>query len=53
MEQFGVQIIPINFAIIEQRMSAVLEEKPTEMKEIEEYIRMHYKLDDLNLMALI
>jgi len=47
MEKFGVKIIPINFAIIEQRMNAVLEEKPAEMKEVEEYIKNNYILDDL------
>ena len=47
MEKFGIKIVPINFAIIEQRMNAVLEEKPAEMKEIEEYIKKNYKLDDL------
>lgn len=47
MEKFGLKIIPINFAIIEQRMNAVLEEKPAEMKEVEEYIKNNYTLDDL------
>ena len=47
MEKFGLKIIPINFAIIEQRMKAVLEEKPAEMAEIEEYLKKNYKLDDL------
>ncbi len=47
MEKFGIKIIPINFAIIEQRMNAVLEEKPAEMKEVEEYIKNNYTLDDL------
>lgn len=47
MEKFGVKIIPINFAVIEQRMRAVIEEKPEEMAEISEYIKNNYKLDDL------
>ena len=47
MEKFGIKIIPINFAIIEQRMNAVLEEKPAEMSEIADYIRSNYKLDEL------
>ena len=47
MEKFGIKIIPINFAIIEQRMNAVLEEKSKEVEEIAEYIRNNYTLDDL------
>ena len=47
MEKFGVKIIPINFAIIEQRMKAVLEEKPAELSEIADYICKNYTLDDL------
>ena len=47
MEKFGIKIIPVNFAIIEQRMNAVLEEKPAEMKEVEEYIKNNYTLDEL------
>ena len=47
MEKFGIKIIPINFAVIEQRMNSVLEEKPAEMGEIADYIRNNYKLDDL------
>ena len=47
MEKFGIKIIPINFAIIEQRMKSVMEEKPQELYEIADYIRNNYKLDDL------
>ncbi|MBR3942050.1 MAG: hypothetical protein IKJ55_01725, partial [Clostridia bacterium] len=47
MEKFGIKLIPINFAIIEQRMNAVLEEKPAEMDEIADYIKNNYTLDDL------
>ena len=47
MEKFGLKIVPINFAIIEQRMKSVLEEKPAEMTEVEEYIKNNYKLDEL------
>ena len=47
MEKFGIKIIPVNFAMIQQRMNAVLNEKPAEMGEIEEYIRKNYKMDDL------
>lgn len=47
MEKFGVKIIPINFAVIEQRMNAVLSEKPKEIDEISDYLRNNYKLDEL------
>lgn len=59
MERFGVKIIPINFAVIEQRMKAVIEENPKEKDEIAEYIKKNYKLDDLtpkyidNMAALV
>ncbi|MBR4910681.1 MAG: hypothetical protein IKZ47_05105, partial [Clostridia bacterium] len=47
LEKFGVKMIPINFALIEQRMNVVLTENPPEKKEIENYILKNYKLDDL------
>ena len=47
IEKFGVKMIPINFALIEQRMKAVSAENPPEKKEIENYILKNYKLDDL------
>ena len=47
LEKFGVKMIPINFALIEQRMNAVMTENPDEKKQIENYILKNYKLDDL------
>ncbi|MBO4433621.1 MAG: hypothetical protein J5852_08835 [Clostridia bacterium] len=47
LEKFGVKMIPINFALIEQRMNAVLAENTDEKKFIENYILKNYKLDDL------
>ena len=47
LEKFGVKMIPINFALIEQRMNAVLTENPPEKIEIENYILKNYKFDDL------
>ena len=47
MEKFGLKIIPINFALIEQRMKATLDERPAEMKEIVDGIRKNYRMDDL------
>ena len=47
MEKFGIKIIPINFAIIEQRMKTTAEECKEEIAEIEKYILGNYQLDDL------
>ena len=47
MEKFGLKIIPINFALIEQRMKATLDERPAELKEIADGIRKNYRMDDL------
>jgi L-fucose isomerase-like protein len=47
MEKFGIRIIPINFAIIEQRMKKVMETNSPEKEQIAEYIRTNYKMDDL------
>ena len=47
MEQFGIRIIPINFAIIQQRMKAAPDLYPDEIAEYEEYFTRNYALDDL------
>ena len=47
MEKFGIKIIPINFAIIEQRMKTAETEYADEIKEYEDYILKNYKPDDL------
>ena len=47
MEKFGIKIIPINFAIIEQRMKTAETDYADEIKEYEDYILKNYKLDDL------
>lgn len=47
MEKFGVKIIPINFAMVEQRMKDAPNLYPDEIKEYEEYFLKNYKLDDL------
>ncbi len=46
MEKFGIKLIPINFAIIEQRMKAVLENDRSEIAEYVEYLKTNYKLDE-------
>lgn len=47
MEAFGIRIIPINFAVIEQRMKTAPELYADEIKEFEEYFKNNYVLDDL------
>jgi len=47
MEKFGIRIIPINFAIIEQRMKAAPELYADEIAEYESYFKQKYELDDL------
>ena len=47
MEKFGIRIIPINFAVIEQRMKSAPELYPDEIAEFEEYYKKNYQLDDL------
>jgi len=47
MERFGIKLVPINFAVIEQRMKTAAETKGAEIAEIADYIRANYKLDEL------
>lgn len=47
MEKFGIKIIPINFAIIEQRMKSAETDYADEINEYEDFILKNYKLDDL------
>ena len=47
MEKFGVKIIPINFAVIEQRMKTAETAYADEIAEYENYLLQNYKLDDL------
>lgn len=47
MEQFGVRIIPINFAIFQQRMKSAPELYADEIAEYEKYFTHNFKLDDL------
>lgn len=46
MEKFGIKIIPINFALIEQRMKAAPEKYPEEIKSYEDYFRSNFQLDE-------
>ena len=47
MEKFGVRIVALNFAIIEDRMKRAAAECPEEIAGVAEYIRQNYKMDDL------
>ena len=47
MEQFGVKMIPVNFAILEQRMKEAPEKYAEEIAEYERYFTHNFRLDDL------
>ncbi len=47
MEKFGIKIIPINFALIEQRMNDVLENDSEEIAKFVKYFEDNYQMDDL------
>ena len=47
MEKLGVRIVPINFALIEQRMLAAPDLYPDEIASYEKYFLDNYVMDDL------
>ena len=47
MEQFGIRIVALNFAMIEQRMKAAPELYAQEIAEYEKYFTHNYTLDEL------
>ncbi|MBR2293725.1 MAG: hypothetical protein IKA44_05405 [Clostridia bacterium] len=47
MEQFGIRIVALNFAMIEQRMKAAPELYAEEIAEYEKYFTYNYTLDEL------
>ncbi len=47
LEKFGIRIVTINFAVVEQRMKTVAENCKEEIAKFEEYFTSNYKLDDL------
>ena len=47
MEKFGIKIVALNFAIIENRMRSAAEECGEEIAQIEKYIISNYKMDEL------
>ena len=46
MEKFGIKIIPINFALIEQRMKAAPEKYSEEISEYKEYFAKNFTMDE-------
>ena len=47
MSKFGIRIVALNFAMIEQRMKAAPELYGEEISEYEEYFKKNYSLDEL------
>lgn len=47
MEKFGIKIIALNFAIVEDRMKKATEECKEEIADIADSIRKNYKLDEI------
>ncbi|MBO4978886.1 MAG: hypothetical protein J6D16_00600, partial [Clostridia bacterium] len=47
MEQFGIRIVALNFAMVEQRMKAAPELYADEIAEYEKYFTYNYKSDEL------
>ncbi len=47
MEKFGIRIVPINFAMIEQRMNAAEDNYAAEIADYESYFLAHFELDKL------
>ncbi len=47
MEKFGIKLVPINFAVIQERMKATAENCKEEISEIAHYINTHYTMDEL------
>ncbi|MGI6279227.1 MAG: L-fucose/L-arabinose isomerase family protein [Acutalibacteraceae bacterium] len=49
MEKFGIKIIPINFAVFQDRYNKVAAEEREEIKNYADYILENYKIDDLTI----
>ncbi len=47
LEKFGIRIVTINFAVVEQKMKEIAENCQEEIAGFEEYFRTNYKMDDL------
>lgn len=47
LEKFGIRVVTVNFAVVEQRMKAAAEQCKEETAKFAKYFRENYKLDDL------
>lgn len=47
LEKFGIRIVTINFAVVEQRMKQTAENCKEEIAKFAEYFNSNYKMDDL------
>lgn len=47
LEKFGIRIVSINFAVVEQKMKEIAENRREEIAGFEEYFKTNYKMDDL------
>lgn len=47
LEKFGIRIVTINFAVVEQKMKTIAEDKKEEIEVFEEYFKSNFKMDDL------
>ena len=47
MEKFGIRIVPINFAIVQDRFNAVAQNCGEKIAEFEKYFTENYKMDEL------
>lgn len=47
LEKFGIRIVSINFAVVEQKMKEIAENHQEEIAGFEEYFKTNYKMDDL------
>ena len=47
LEKFGIRIVSINFAVVEQKMKEIAENRQEEIAGFEEYFKTNYKMDDL------
>lgn len=47
MQKFGLKIIPVNLAVLQDRFRQVQAEQPQQIAEYVQYFKEHYQMDDL------
>ncbi len=52
MQKFGIQVIPVNLAVIKDKYDRIMEENKKELEEGADKIRKMYEVDDLSLPLL-